>query len=89
MTNLLEALEEITDMVDEGMAVDEVFLDFRKAFDKVSHRKLLYKLQAMGVKGIILQWLHSFLTDRLQRVKINGSYSSWGMYQVVFHKGPS
>ena len=78
MTNLLEALEEITDMVDEGLAVDQVFLDFRKAFDKVSHSKLLYKLNDIGVKGVLLQWLRSFLTGRLQRVKINGSHSSWG-----------
>ena len=37
MTNLLEALDEITELVDEGMCVDELFLDFRKAYDKIYH----------------------------------------------------
>ena len=78
MTNLLEALDEITELVDEGMCVDEVFLDFRKAFDKVSHMKLLHKLKSIGVKGLLLNWISSFLIGRLQRVKVNSAYSSWG-----------
>ena len=78
MTNLLETLEYITSMVDEGFPVDEVFLDFRKAFDKVSHERLLYKLDRMGVKDNALLWLSSFLSGRKQRVRVNGAYSSWG-----------
>ena len=77
MTNLLEALDEITELVDEGMCVDELFLDFRKAFDKVSHIKLLHKLRSVGITGIFLQWIHSFLADRVQRVKVNNSCSTW------------
>ena len=45
MTNLLEAFEDWTRMVDEGMGVDIIYLDFQKAFDTVPHMRLLKKLQ--------------------------------------------
>ena len=77
LTNLLEALDDITSMIDDGIPVDEVFLDFKKAFDKVSHERLLFKVHQMGIEGRLLQWITSFLSDRSQRVKVNGSYSGW------------
>ena len=77
LTNLLEALDDITSMVDEGLQVDEIFLDFKKAFDKVSHERLLYKLHHAGIRGSVLAWVTSFLKMRKQRVKVNGSVSSW------------
>ena len=77
LTNLVEALEDITVLVDNGIPVDEIFMDFRKAFDKVSHERLLYKLDKLGIKDNLLLWIDSFLHDRTQRVKVNGSVSSW------------
>ena len=77
MTNLLEALDDITELVDSGIPVDEVFLDFKKAFDKVSHSKLLYKLHQMGFNDNLLLWIESFITDRKQRVKVGKGLSSW------------
>ena len=50
LTNLIEALEDITSLIDEGLPVDEVFLDFKKAFDKVSHERLLHKIHNMGIR---------------------------------------
>ena len=50
---------------------------FSKAFDSVPHERLLLKLEAFGVRGHLLQWIRCFLTNRLQRVVINGKYSSW------------
>ena len=47
----------------------------RKAFDSVPHMRLLVKLQAHGIKGKLLNWIQSFLTNRKQRVIINGSQS--------------
>jgi len=48
-TNLLEFMEEVTRLVDEGVPVDVIYLDFAKAFDKVPKERLLEKLRAHGV----------------------------------------
>ena len=51
--------------------VDAIMLDFSKAFDKVSHTKLIHKLQYHGINGKILLWLSSaFLTNRSQFVSV-------------------
>ena len=51
------------------------FLDISKAFDKVWHEGLLYKLESIGISGNLLNLFRSFLNDRCQRVVINGQYS--------------
>ena len=51
--------------------------DFKKAFDKVSHIKLLIKLKDIGINGNILKWIKCFLTNRKQSLKINHSYSKF------------
>ena len=56
--------------IDSNKFVDTVYIDFSKAFDTVSHRKLLHKLTNYGISGNILQWFSSFLCNRKQRVKI-------------------
>ena len=76
-TNLLEFLEKVTLAADEGMAMDVVFLDFAKAFDKVPRERLLKKLHAHGVRGKLLSWVREWLTDRTQCVILNGESSSW------------
>jgi len=52
-------------------------LDFQKAFDKVPHRKLIMKLEAHGIDRKILQWIGNWLSDRKQRVVLNGQISDW------------
>ena len=54
-----------------------IFLDYAKMFDSFPHGCLLLKLNALGIAGSLLVWLRGFLTNRLQRVIINGSYSKW------------
>ena len=76
LTNLLETLEQWTEIIDEGDAVDVAYLDFRKAFDLVSHEHLIYKLSKYGIKGKLLEWIKDFLKDRTQRVVIRGTASS-------------
>lgn len=62
---------------DYRKGTDVVFLDFTKAFDTVSHQKVLHKLKAYGISGLLLQWFQSYLTDRHQRVQINDCYSEF------------
>jgi hypothetical protein len=76
-TNLLEFMEKVTKAADEGKAVDIIYQDFAKAFDKVPTQRLLAKMAAMGIGGNVLKWIKSWLTDRKQRVVIQGKYSSW------------
>ena len=72
LTNLLEYLEQLTAMVDKGVATDVVYLDFSKAFDKVDHGVLLHKLKQLGVGGKVGTWLATFLSNRYQIVACNG-----------------
>ena len=52
-------------------------LDFSKAFDRVPHQRLLRKLHHYGVRGPLLSWTENFLTQRSQRVVIDGQSSDW------------
>ena len=52
-------------------------IDFQRAFDSVSHPKLLHKLQNYGIDGNLLFWISSFLTGRRQSVKIGSSFSKF------------
>ncbi|CAF0808212.1 unnamed protein product, partial [Brachionus calyciflorus] len=77
MTNLLESLDVITECINRGFAIDILFIDFLKAFDLVPHPELLRKLEAYGFNGKILNWLKAFLSDRKQRVVLDGISSIW------------
>ena len=75
LTNLLETLEHWTEIINEGDGIDVAYLDFRKAFDLVSHRHLIYKMSKYGITGQILKWIESFLHQRTQRVVVRGTMS--------------
>lgn len=77
LTNLIEFFEQVTNDLDQGHAVDLVYLDFSKAFDKVAHCRLINKLHAHGIGGDILKWVKSWLSGRRQRVSIEGDFSDW------------
>ena len=68
MTNLLEHLDIVTNLLDKGFGVDVVHLDFEKAFDWVPHKRLILKLKCIGIHGDLLNWCISFLNQRKQRV---------------------
>ncbi|PKU34295.1 rna-directed dna polymerase from mobile element jockey-like [Limosa lapponica baueri] len=61
LTNLISFYDKVTHLVDEGKAVDVVYLDFSKAFDTVSHSILLEKLAAHGLDGRTLRWVKNWL----------------------------
>ncbi len=77
LTNLISFYDLVTRLVDEGKAVDVVYLDFSKAFDTVSHSILLQKLAARGLDRYTLGWVRNWLEGRAQRVVVNGVKSSW------------
>ncbi|CAM4356191.1 unnamed protein product [Caretta caretta] len=77
LTNLIAFYDEITGSVDEGKAVDVLFLDFSKAFDMVSHSILASKLKKYGLDEWTIRWTESWLDRRAQQVVISGSMSSW------------
>ena len=75
-TQLLITVNDIAKDIDRNLQVDAAILDFSKAFDRVAHSRLLYKLNYYGIRGTVLQWLESFLHGRTQQVVVEGSRSS-------------
>ena len=77
LTNLLEFYHKLFNIHDNTKALDIIFLDFQKAFDKVPHEKLMLKVRALGINGNIGNWIYNWLQNRKQRVVINGESSPW------------
>merc|ERR1712008_198692 len=75
LSNLLEAIEKWTEILDDDDGIDVAYLDFRKAFDLVSHKHLLYKMSKYGITNQVLNWVTAFLSHRKQRVVIRGTQS--------------
>lgn len=78
---LLMVLEEWTEIVDNGGELDVIYMDFMKAFDKVPHRRLIQKLEGYGVSKRTTNWIQDFLSNRCQRVIVNGESSK--TYPVI------
>ena len=76
-TNLLETIDLVTKALADGYNIDELLLDFAKAFDSVLLLRLLLKLDMMGIRNNLLAWCKSFLSDRYQRVIIGEYMSEW------------
>ncbi len=74
---LLKVTEEWTKKLDEGETTDVIFMDFKKAFDSVPHRRLLEKVRSYGITGETWNWISAFLTNRRQRVTVMGEMSPW------------
>ena len=77
LTNLISFYGQVTRLVDEGKAVDVVYLDFRRAFDTVPHSIILEKLAAHGLDGCTLHWIKNWLNGRVQ------SGGEWSEIQLV------
>ena len=74
---LLFISNEFSKALDAGKEIRVVFFDISKAFDRVWHKGLIYKLSKMGITGNLLDWIKSYLSSRKQRVVINGIESDW------------
>jgi len=79
---LLDIYHIICKAIDQKKNVRIVFCDISKAFDKVWHKGLLFKLSHRGIKGMLLSWLTNYLSDRRQRVTIQGHFSDWALIKA-------
>jgi exonuclease III len=61
----------ITESINNGIPITSIFLDMTRAFDFVNHSKLLCKLDHYGIRGKALDWIKSYLSDRMQCTEIN------------------
>ena len=74
---LLSMTHQLQSELDKGNECRVVLIDFSAAFDRVNHAGLIYKLSNLGVGGAVLSVISEFLTRRMQRVVVDGSYSEF------------
>ena len=76
LTNMLRFFEDVTKWGDEGSPVDIIYVDFKKAFDKVPHQRLRLKLKVHCIGSGMINWIEKWLIDRRQRVVVDGEVSN-------------
>ena len=76
VTNLLNSIRHWLSSLNSGKSSDIIYVDFAKAFDSVSHSKLLQKLRSYGIRGKLLNWISAWLSGRTQSVKIQNISSA-------------
>ena len=77
LSNLLETMDSVMELIEEGIPVDILYFDFKKAFDRVPHNRLILKLQGLGIDGKVLDIIKDFLVGRTFRVSVQGEFSSF------------
>ena len=70
--SFVEITEVIKESIENGKYGCGIFIDLKKAFDTVNHKILLSKLEHYGIRGFLLKWFESYLTNRTQYVFLNG-----------------
>ena len=78
---------EFSEALDRKKDVRIVFCDVSKAFDKVWHLGIIFKLKQLGIDGILLDWFTDYLKNRKQRVVIKGKCSEWGTIEAGVPQG--
>lgn len=77
VNQLVDITNDFGKALDSGKEIRVIFCDISKAFDRVWHKGLLFKLKQLGISGNLLNWFENYLTGRVQRVVLNGSNSDW------------
>ena len=75
VNQLVDIYNSFCKAIDEGKELRALFCDISKAFDRVWHNGLLYKLKTVGITGRLLQWFNDYLNTRKQRVVLPGVFS--------------
>ena len=75
VSQLLAHFDTITKLLEDGHDVDIVYVDFAKAFDKVDINIVMHKVKALGIQGVLADWIHHFLSQRTQQVVVNSHKS--------------
>lgn len=75
--NLISLYDKVTHLIAQRNPADVIFLDFRKAFDTISHNILLNKSSSIQLDKSTIQWVNSWLTDQVRRVIVKGITSGW------------
>ena len=75
LTNLLSSTRHWFSSLNSRKSTDIIFIDFAKAFDSISHPKLLHKLKSYGITGKLFNWISAWLSNRSQTVLIDGILS--------------
>ena len=75
-SQLIVTIQDLAHNIDTKGQTDVILLDFSKAFDKVPHKRLLYKLHHYGIRNSNIGWIQDFLVGRTQQVLLEGVTSS-------------
>lgn len=87
VNQLVQLYHIFCEALDRKKEVRVVFCDISKAFDRVWHKGLIFKLHQMGIRGKLLDWFRDYLSDRIQRVTLNGVHSNWGNIEAGVPQG--
>ena len=74
--------------LNNGSKVGVLIMDLPKAFDSLNHDLLMEKLEAYVLDNNAVSFMRSYLTNRLQRCKINNSFSGWAKISAGVPQGP-
>ena len=86
INQLLSIIHEIYKSFDVGREVKNIFLDISKAFDKLWHAGIIYKLTKNEILGNLLNLLQDFLKERKQRAVLSGQVSTWKISMLEYLK---
>ena len=77
LQQLLLFINELLEAKRTNKVSDVIYLDFKKAFNSVTHTKLLHKIRSFGITGTLFNWFVAYLSNRVQYVQFNNSLSEF------------
>lgn len=84
---LFRLTQKILDGFQKGQQTTAVFIDLQQAYDRIWRKGLLLKMQNIGIKGKMYNWVKSFLTDRLIQTQVNDTLSSKAVLEEGLPQG--